>query len=352
MHNVLNTLYVMTPGAYIRLDHDTVKVEVERTTRLQAPLLHLSGITCFGNVNLSSVIMQRCAEDGRSIVLLDRAGRFKARLVGKTSGNVLLRRAQHRASDDEERCLGIARSCVAGKMQNARQILLRSAREAQTAEDAERLAHAAQRQALALGRLKRATDVGQVRGHEGEAARAYFEACNRMIRSDRDEFTFSGRVRRPPIGRTNALLSFIYALLLNDCVAAAESVGLDPQVGFLHVLRPGRPALALDLMEEVRSYVGDRLVLSLINRQQLRPEDFDILPGGAARLTDAARRRVVTAYQERKQDEVRHAFIDRASRWASCRTCRPNGSRGTCVATWRCIHRSWSVDRRPLPATS
>jgi len=311
MHQVLNILYVMTPGAYLRLDHDTVKVEVEREVRLQAPLLHLGGITCFGNVMLSPAIMHRCAEDGRALVLLDGNGRFKARLVGKTSGNVLLRRAQHIASSDPASSAAIARHIVAGKLQNSRQVLLRAGREATRAEDVAALSAAAGRVADALRRLALVRNLDQVRGHEGEAARAYFAAFDQMIRNDREEFRFSGRVRRPPIGRTNALLSFLYALLLNDCVAAAESVGLDPQVGFLHTLRPGRPALALDLMEESRAYIADRLVLTLINRQQLRPNDFDILPGGAARLTDSARRKVVVAWQERKQDEVRHPVLDR-----------------------------------------
>jgi CRISPR-associated protein Cas1 len=311
MHQVMNTLYVMTPGAYIRLDHDTVKVEVERETRLQAPLLHLGGITCFGNVMLSPAIIHRCAEDGRALVLLDGNGRFKARLVGKTSGNVLLRRAQHIASGDPACSAAIARNIVAGKLQNSRQVLLRSGREAARPEDAAALSDAARRVADGLRRLGRSNHLDQIRGHEGMAARAYFDAFDHMIRNEREEFRFSGRVRRPPIGRTNALLSFLYALLLNDCVAAAEGVGLDPQVGFLHTLRPGRPALALDLMEELRAYVADRLVLTLVNRQQLRPNDFDMLPGGAARLTDAARRKVVVAWQERKQDEVRHPTLDR-----------------------------------------
>lgn len=311
MLQVLNTLYVTTPGAYIRLDHETIRVEIERETKLRVPLLHLSGITCIGNVMVTPAVFHRCADDGRSIVLLDGNGRFKARIVGKTSGNVLLRRAQHRASDIPEHALEIARSCVAGKLQNSRQIVLRAAREADSGDDAAELTATAERIAAGIRRLRDSRTCDSVRGHEGDAARAYFGTFGRMIRVHRDAFPFSGRVRRPPVGRTNALLSFLYALLLNDCVSALESCGLDPQVGFLHTLRPGRPALALDLMEELRAYVADRLVLTLINRQQLRPDDFDLLPGGAARLTDAARRRVITAYQERKQDEVRHLFLDR-----------------------------------------
>lgn len=312
MLQVQNILYITTPGAWVHLDHDTVKVEIEHETRLQAPLIHLGGITCFGNVALSSAILHRCAEEGRPVVLMDARGRFKARVSGPVSGNVLLRRAQHQAHDDPTRTRDIARTMVAGKLQNSRQILLRAAREADTPEDAEPLSDAARRIGRTLHRLERATTIEQVRGHEGEGARAYFSAFERMVRADRTAFAFSGRVRRPPIGRTNALLSFLYALLLNDCVAAAEGAGLDPQVGYLHTLRPGRPALGLDLMEELRAYVADRLVLTLINRGQVQAGDFDILPGGAARLSDAARRRVIVAWQERKQDEVRHRMLERA----------------------------------------
>ena len=312
MIQALNTLYVMTPGAYVRLDHDTLKVEIEREVRLQVPLLHLGGITCFGNVLLTSAVIHRCADEGRSIVLLDGNGHFKARMVGKTSGNVLLRRAQHEAAMSNERAAAIARNSVAGKLQNSRQVVLRAGREAITTDDTAAFADAARRSAGSMRGLGDGQSGDEIRGYEGEAARTYFSVFDRMIRSEREEFRFSGRVRRPPIGRTNALLSFLYALLLNDCVAACEGVGLDPQVGFLHAIRPGRPALALDLIEEFRAYIADRLVLTLINRQQLRANDFEILPGGAARLTDAARKRVVVAYQERKRVEVNHPVLGRA----------------------------------------
>ncbi|RIK40964.1 MAG: subtype I-C CRISPR-associated endonuclease Cas1 [Chloroflexi bacterium] len=311
MLRVENILYITTPGAWVHLDHDTVKVEIDQQTRLQAPLIHIGGITCFGNVALSSAILQRCAEEGRPVVLMDQRGRFKARVSGPTSGNVLLRRAQHQAHDDPDRTREIARNVVAGKLQNSRRVLLRAARESTDPDDSALLSDAAQRIALTIQRLQHATTLEQVRGHEGEGARRYFGAFHAMVRADRTVFEFSGRVRRPPIGRINALLSFLYAMLLNDCVAAVEAVGLDPQVGFLHRLRPGRPALALDLMEDLRAYAADRLVLTLVNRGQLRANDFEILPGGAARLSDSARKAVIVAWQQRKQDEVRHQLLGR-----------------------------------------
>ncbi len=311
MYQLLNTLYVTTAGAYLRLDHDTVKVQMDQETVLQVPLLHLGGIVCMGRVNMSAALMQRCAEDGRSVVFHDGRGRFSARVVGPTGGNVLLRRAQHETLSDPEQVGAICRNIVAGKVQNSRQVLLRAAREAEDSEDREALAKAADRLADVVRRLEHHSDPQQIRGLEGEAGRAYFQTFGRMVRVNRETFAFNGRVRRPPVGRVNALLSFFYALLLNDCVAAAESVGLDPQVGYLHTLRPGRPALALDLMEELRSVIADRLVLTLINRRQIAASDFDEQPGGAMRLTDDARKQVIVAYQKRKQDELTHPMLER-----------------------------------------
>lgn len=312
MHQLLNTLYVSTPGAYLRLDHDTVKVLIERETKLQVPLIHISGIVCFGNVSVSPALIRRCGEDGRSLMMHDSRGRFAARIVGPTSGNVLLRRAQHQALSDPAWVARIARNCVAGKIQNSRQILQRASRETTSSEHRQKLVQAADQLARTLKRLEGRTRVDHIRGDEGIAARAYFDVFDLMIRVNDNRFTFSGRVRRPPIGRINALLSFLYALLLNDCVAALDSVGLDPQVGYLHALRPGKPSLALDLMEEFRAIVADRLVLNLVNRRQIAADDFDERPGGVMRLQDDARKAVIAAYQKRKQDEVRHYLLDRA----------------------------------------
>lgn len=310
MHQLLNTLYVTTEGAYLRADHETLRVEVEKETKLQVPFHHIGGVVCFGDVMLSPAAMQRCAEDGRFVVLLDRNGRFKARVEGPVSGNVLLRCAQHEAMRDPERTLLIARNMVGGKIQNSRQIVLRGAREADDPADAQTLRDTTDALANALGRIPQCNDLETLRGIEGESARAYFSTFDRMIKEDRNTFRMDGRNRRPPTDPINALMSFLYALVLNDCVAAAEGVGLDPQIGFLHALRPGRAALALDLMEELRSLLADRLVLTLINRRQVSAKDFTQRSGGAVHMEDAARKEVIVAYQKRKQEEITHPVLD------------------------------------------
>jgi CRISPR-associated protein Cas1 len=255
--------------------------------------------------------LARCAEDGRAVTLLDRNGRFKARVVGPTGGNVLLRRAQHAALSDPPRTLAVARHIVAGKLQNERQVLLRGAREALGPDDGAALGSGARAIAQGIAATEWAGDLDTLRGVEGTAAREYFAVFDRLVRDDRATFRMAGRNRRPPLDPINALLSFCYTLLTTDCVAALEGCGLDPQVGFLHALRPGRPALGLDLMEELRAPVADRLALTLINRKQLTAGDFEARPGGAVSLTDAGRKRVVLAYQERKADEVPHRLLDR-----------------------------------------
>lgn len=265
MKQLLNTLYVQTQGTYIRLDHDTLKLEVEHATKFQMPLHHLGGIVVFGNVLLSPFLIHRCAEDGRDLVWLSEYGQFKARLSGHTTGNVLLRRSQHAALDSTDATLQIARCIVAGKLQNARSVLMRAAREASDEQDRNALSAAAAVHADSIRNTEQASDLDKLRGIEGYAAKAYFGAFTYMIRLHRSTFALTERSRRPPRDPINALLSFVYTLIAGECVAACEGVGLDPQMGFLHALRPGRPALALDLMEEMRTVLADRLVLTLVN---------------------------------------------------------------------------------------
>jgi CRISP-associated protein Cas1 len=310
VRELLNTLYVQTQGAVLHIDHDTVKIEVEREMKLRLPLVRLSGIVVFGRVTVTPFLIQRCAEDGRSLVWLDRNGRFKARVEGPARGNVLLRRAQHLALSDKQRALAIARQSVAAKLQNSRQVLLRSAREAATEPARVALSDAAARIAGILGQLSAARNLDELRGCEGDAARTYFGVFGYHVRADQEAFAMDGRTRRPPRDRVNAVLSFLYALLRAECTAGLESVGLDPQVGFLHALRPGRPALALDLMEEFRPMIADRLALTLINRKQLQADHFVNLPGGAVHLSDEGRKVVLQAYQQRKEDEVSHRMLD------------------------------------------
>lgn len=307
---LLNTLYVTTPEAYLHLDNDTLRIEVERETRLRVPLHHLSSVVTFGHVLVSPGLMHRLAEDGKSLVLLGNNGRFKARLEGPVSGNVLLRQDQHRRVASVDFCLHVAKSFIAGKLRNCRQVLLRGARETGREDDNAGLAGVADEFARALVRLEHAADLDAVRGIEGDAAKRYFGVLGRLVRPDaRGAFTPDGRTRRPPLDRMNALLSFLYALLMNDCRSAIESVGLDPQIGFLHAVRPGRAALALDLMEEFRPLLADRLALTLINRRQIVADDFEIRPGGAVSIRDEARKAVVVAYQERKQETLTHPHL-------------------------------------------
>lgn len=308
MFELLNTLYVLTPGASLHLNYDTVRVIVDGQQPLRVPLLRLVSIVTFGPISVSPHLMHRCAEDGRPIVLLSSHGRFKARLTGPTQGNVLLRRSQHLALSDPQATVRIARQFVASKIQNSRQVLLRGARDS-TGQPSHDLRKTAEQLAEMLTALKNTENLDQVRGAEGESARAYFASFNNLLR--KPGFRFPRRSRRPPRDPINCLLSFLYALLREECVGALESVGLDPQVGYLHALRPGRPALALDLMEEFRALAADRLAVTLINRMQIQPRHFQNLPGGAVHLTDQGRRKLLSVYQERKKRQVEHRLAKR-----------------------------------------
>lgn len=310
MKQVLNTLFVMTQGAYVHLDHETVKVEIEGKTQMQVPLHHLGSIVTMGNVMLSPFIMARCADDGRALVILDRNGKFKCRVVGKTSGNVLLRQMQYETVRDGEKSALVARNIVAGKIKNARQVAMRSARESDQSEEKATLHQTTVVLGEILFQLKGSCALEQIRGFEGEAAHCYFSTFDLMVKSaEREIFRMIGRNRRPPLDPINGLLSFLYTLLLNDCISAVEGVGLDSQMGFLHALRPGRPSLALDLMEEFRAVVADRLALTLINRKQITEKHFEIRPGGATYLNDVGRKEVIVAWQKRKQEEVDHPVL-------------------------------------------
>lgn len=311
LQTIENTVYIMAQGAYAHLDNDTLRIDIERETKLRVPLHHVGALVCFGNVLVSPFLMHRCADEGKTVVLLSESGRFKARLEGAVSGNVLLRQSQHRRAAVAEFCATASRAFIAGKIKNCRQVLLRGARENGREEDGAALTATADELARALARLEYAPDLDAVRGIEGDAAKRYFGALPLLVRPEaRADFAMNGRTRRPPLDRMNALLSFLYAMLMNDVRSGVESVGLDPQVGFLHALRPGRAALALDLMEEFRPLLADRLALTLINRRQVAAADFVDHPGGAVTLKDDARRAVVTAYQERKQESLTHPLLD------------------------------------------
>jgi CRISPR-associated protein Cas1 len=315
LSNYHNTLFVTTPGAYLAKDHENVAVRVEHQTRLSVPIHHLGGVVCFGPVSASPELMSACFERGIGLSFLDINGRFLARVEGPASGNVLLRRRQYRLADDPLATAHLARCFVIGKVTNARSMLVRSAREQpdppatmQTA--AVRLAE----RLVDLGRADLSTET--VRGHEGEAAAGYFAAFDAMIRTSDPAFRFATRSRRPPLDAVNSLLSFVYALVRHDCTSALSAVGLDPAVGYLHADRPGRPSLALDLMEEFRPALADRLVLALINRGQVTPQGFVRDAAGGVSMDAETRRTVLVSYQERKQATLTHPVTGEATTYA------------------------------------
>ena len=311
MHTFQNTLYVMTPHAYAHMENATLRIDVDREKKLQVPLHHLGSLVCFGNVMVSPALMHRLADEGKSLVLLDESGRFKARLEGPVSGNILLRQAHYRAASEPAFTLEFARAIVAGKLKNSRVNLQRGAREAADPDEATMLIRIADNLAASLRAAAIANTMDELRGVEGESARGYFAALNLIVKPQtRISFALNGRTRRPPLDRFNALLSFLYAMSMNDCRSAIEAAGLDSQLGFLHAVRPGRAALALDLQEEFRSILADRLALTLINRGQITATDFDEREGGAVMLNDKGRRAVVTAWQERKQEEITHPLTE------------------------------------------
>lgn len=313
MRRHLNTLFVTTDGAWLRKDGANLVVEAEEAELGRVPAHLMGGVVCFGRVGVSPPLMGYCAEQGISISFLSEYGRFLARVEGPQSGNVLLRRRQYRVADDDAGSTAIARAMVAGKIANQRAVLRRALRDHGTelpeAEHA-RLDDAQRRLGSAARHAVEAADTDTVRGHEGEAANAYFGVFDLLVRRTEPAFRFTVRSRRPPLDPCNALLSFLYAMLGHDCRSALETVGLDPQVGFLHRERPGRSSLALDLMEELRPVLADRIVLTLINRQQLGPGDFERSESGATTLKEEARKTVLTTYQERKRDEITHPFLD------------------------------------------
>lgn len=309
----LNTLYVTTPDAYLRLEGETVCVMIEKEKRLQVPLHHLGGFVLFGHTMMSPGLLGRCAEDGRSVVWLGRNGDFRFRLQGPVNGNILLRQAQFQKANQSSHALALSRAFIAGKLRNSRQLLMRAARESKIEPEQTSLNHASKLLEGHIRKLETAPDLDTVRGLEGDGARVYFGQLNTVMREPlRGVFTFDQRNRRPPKDRFNALISFLYALVLSDCRAALETVGLDPQMGFLHVPRPGRESLALDLMEEFRPVLADRLALTLINRGQIKEKDFDHREGGSVLLNDSGRKTVITAYQERKQESLSHPVSEQS----------------------------------------
>lgn len=304
-----NTLYVTTQGAYLASEGETVVVRVEQEDRLRLPLHMLEGIVCFGRVSASPQLMAACSERGVAISYLSEHGRFLARVVGPVSGNVLLRREQYRRADVADYSAFVAQAMVTAKVANCRTVLQRALRDHGGGGGDGPVGEAVDELARVLKRLEEPMDLESVRGAEGDAARSYFAVFDHLIVAQKEAFTFRERSRRPPLDNVNALLSFVYTLLTHDARSALEAVGLDPQVGFLHRDRPGRPSLALDLIEEFRPFLGDRLVLSLVNRRQVQATGFVRSETGGVTMDDDTRKAVLVAYQERKNEELKHPFL-------------------------------------------
>lgn len=305
MKKLLNTLYITRQESYLHKDRETIVIKNGDEKLGQFPSLSLGGILCFGRVSVSPFLMGYCAEQGIGLAFYTEYGRFLARVQGRENGNVLLRREQYRWADSEERATEVARLFVASKIANSRSILQR---ERRNHGETERLKQAIDRLAVSLRRVRHAESVDEARGMEGDAASTYFSIFNELLKGS--GFAFGGRVRRPPTDPVNALLSFVYSLITQECVSALQGVGLDPYVGFLHKDRPGRPGLALDILEEFRAPWADRFVLTLVNRQQIQSKDFDTDASGAVKLKDEARKNILTTYQDRKQTEIQHPYLE------------------------------------------
>ncbi len=310
MRKLLNTLYVSSQGSYLRKEGETVVVEREQAKVLQLPIHSIGGIVCFGNVLCSPFLLGFCAERDIAVSFLSEHGRFLAAVRGPVSGNVLLRRRQYRMADDEKATLAIASNIVAGKLANSRVVLNRALRDHGETIDSGSLKGASSAIDRLIDEIGKAPDADALRGLEGMAAAEYFGVFDHLIVDQKEAFHFGERNRRPPLDPVNALLSFIYTLLAHDVRSALETVGLDPAVGFLHRDRPGRPGLALDLMEEFRPVIADRLVLSLVNRRQVEAKGFTQAQNGAVVMDDATRKIVLVEYQNRKQDEILHPYIE------------------------------------------
>ncbi|HEY9471248.1 MAG TPA: type I-C CRISPR-associated endonuclease Cas1c [Propionibacteriaceae bacterium] len=308
MTELLNTLYVQTPGTSLHLEADTVRiVHPDTPGRKILPLARIDHVVLFGGVTITDHLLLRCADDRRSVSWLTSNGRFRARLGGPTAGNPLLRRSQHRVHEDPARRLHVAQRMVAGKIHNSRQVLLRAARDATPARQT-RLRRAAELHADFIKQTGRTADIESLMGIEGIAAREYFAVVPQICIDAAEPFE---RIRRPPGDPLNCLLSFLYGMLRVAVHGALEQAGLDPYIGYLHGVRPGKPALALDLMEEFRPLLADRLAFTLLNRKEITEGDFEHLPGPALRLTEAGRRNVLTSWQHSRTRTWPHAHLGR-----------------------------------------
>lgn len=315
MKKLLNTLYILSEDVYLGLDGDNVAAWKGKTITGRIPLHTLASIVSFSYKGASPSLMGECADRGINLVFFSPRGKFLARTSGATKGNLLLQKRQYEICADESIGVEVARNLLLGKVFNARWVIERAKRDHPLQVDAEKLRLRSQELVRYIGELKVADSLETLRGVEGAAARSYFDAFDELILTDKQEFHFGGRSRRPPTDRVNALLSFGYALMSSDYASALEGVGLDPRAGFLHTDRPGRRSLALDMVEELRSVFVDRTVLSAINRRVVAPSDFDVYQDGAVLLNEKGRKAFLEVWQSKKRDTIRHPYLDEKIEW-------------------------------------
>lgn len=308
MKKLLNTLYVTSQDAYLGLEGECVTVKKDGVTALRLPLHNLESIVLFNYIGASPALMKKCGESNVSLCFFQ-GDSFCGRLAGQENGNVLLRKTQYRYSDADSESVKIARNMILGKVHNERYVLERALRDHAVRVDEKRLRHASELLQKSMEYIRECSGLDELRGYEGEAASVYFGVFDELILQEKESFSFTGRNRRPPLDRVNALLSFAYALLSSECSGAAYSVGLDPYVGFLHRDRPGRKSCALDLMEELRSPVAERFVLTLINKRQLDADGFIRTESGAVIMNDDTRKTVIQHWKEMKKEMVQHPFL-------------------------------------------
>ena len=309
MKKLANVLYITIPEAYLSLDGENVVVKKEETVSMRLPLHNLENIVCFNYPGVSPALMGACAERNVGLCFLTPNGRFLARINGKVKGNVLLRKKQYQVSERNEESIPIAASFLLGKIANCRKVIERAVRDHAMLVDVQALGQASASLKETLLAIPECKTIGDLMGFEGSAAKIYFGVFDQLILQQRDDFAFKERSRRPPLDNMNSLLSFLYTLLTNEVASALEGVGLDPYVGFLHQDRPGRPSLALDLMEELRPVFADRLALSLVNRKQIAGKGFIQKESGGILMDDDTRKTVLTAWQERKKEEILHPYL-------------------------------------------
>ncbi|PWH19142.1 MAG: subtype I-C CRISPR-associated endonuclease Cas1 [Anaerolineae bacterium] len=309
MKRLANVLYITTPETYLSLEGENIVIKKDESTSTHIPLHNLENIVCFNWQGVSPALMGACAERQIGLCFLTPYGRFLARVSGKVQGNVLLRKKQYFLSEDREQALQIAKSFLIGKIYNGRKVLERALRDHRMLVDVSALSKASAFLKQTLSAIDQCKTVSELMAFEGSAAKIYFGVFDHLILHQKEDFHFEERSKRPPLDNMNALLSFLYTLLVNEAISALEGVGLDPYVGFLHTDRPGRPSLALDLMEELRPVFADRLALSLVNRKQISGQGFTQKESGGILMDDETRKTVISAWQERKREEIEHPFL-------------------------------------------